>query len=46
MGALHERMKEITNALSPEETAVIHRFLGDLGVAVSALDFPFPAAGD
>ncbi|WP_157940095.1 MarR family winged helix-turn-helix transcriptional regulator [Arthrobacter ruber] len=45
MGALHERMKEITNALSPEETAVIHRFLGDLGVAVSALDFPFPAAG-
>ncbi|MEG9248748.1 MarR family transcriptional regulator [Arthrobacter sp. Soc17.1.1.1] len=40
MGTLHERMMAAVNALSPAESAVIHRFLGDLGRAVSGLRFP------
>ncbi len=42
MGVLHERMMATVAALSPEESVVIHRFLGDLGRAMSELDVPAP----
>ncbi|MHA7210766.1 MarR family winged helix-turn-helix transcriptional regulator [Arthrobacter sp. MDT1-65] len=44
MGAMHERMMSVVTALSPEESGTIHRFLGSLGLAMSELDFPAPAA--
>lgn len=42
MGAMHERMLEIAEALSPQECLAVRRFLDALGSAMSALDFPFP----
>ncbi|MHA7238306.1 MarR family winged helix-turn-helix transcriptional regulator [Arthrobacter sp. TMS1-12-1] len=40
MGTMHERMMRIAAALSPEDSATIHRFLGDLGQAMAGLDLP------
>lgn len=40
MGALHERMIAIASALPPEDSRIIHRFLGALGQALTELDFP------
>lgn len=40
MGVMHERMMDIASALTPVESATIHRFLGALGLAMSELEFP------
>ena len=45
MGVLHQRMMAVVSALTPGESAVIHRFLGDLGRAVSEFDVPTDSSG-